>query len=108
MIQCDTLTKNILNVTEFLVLIRFLSQTNGNNDDDKRSRSPSQSSPTSVKRLALSFDPPITSSPAILHDRTNQMTNNNMNQSIPKGIKRKLTTHQYTTLDFENDPDNYF
>ncbi|CAF1361882.1 unnamed protein product [Adineta steineri] len=82
--------------------------TNGNNDDDKRSRSPSQSSPISVKRLALSFDPPITSSPAILHDRTNQMTNNNMNQSTQKGIKRKLTTHQYTTLDFENDPDNYF
>jgi hypothetical protein len=51
----------------------------------------------------------MTSSPSIFHDRTNQMMINNDNQlSSSKGIKRKLNTHRYTTLDFENDTDDFF
>jgi len=50
----------------------------------------------------------MTSSPNILHDRTNQTMVNNDNQSSVKGIKRKLNSNRYTTLDFENDSDDFF
>jgi hypothetical protein len=50
----------------------------------------------------------MTSSPSILHDRTNQMMTLDSNRSSSKGIKRKLNTQRYTTLDFENDPDDFF
>jgi hypothetical protein len=33
---------------------------------------------------------------------------NNDNRSSAKGIKRKLNPNRYTTLDFENDPDDFF
>jgi hypothetical protein len=48
----------------------------------------------------------MTSSPSVLHDRTNQMIT--ANRSASKGVKRKLNTHRYTTLDFENDADDFF
>jgi hypothetical protein len=50
----------------------------------------------------------MTSSPGVFHDRTNQMITNNDNRSFSKGIKRKLNTHRYMTLDFENDTDDFF
>jgi hypothetical protein len=64
-----------------------------------------------AKRISLSFNPSMTSSPSGLHDRTNQMITNNDNRlssSSSKGIKRKLNTQRYTTLDFENDTDDFF
>ncbi|CAF2951936.1 unnamed protein product, partial [Rotaria sp. Silwood2] len=73
--------------------------TNGNNDD-KRSRSPSPSSPRNSKR--------ISSSSNALRDRTNNIIVNNDNRSLSKGIKRKLNTNRYMTLDFENDTDDFF
>jgi hypothetical protein len=50
----------------------------------------------------------MTSSPSIFHDRTNQINMNNDNRSASKGTKRKLNSHRYTTLDFENDTDDFF
>jgi hypothetical protein len=87
--------------------LHFLFQTNGNNDD-KRPRSPSPSSSISAKRISLSFNPSMASSPNVLHDRTNQMIASNDDRSSSKGVKRKSNTHRYTTLDFENDTDDFF
>ncbi|CAF4157286.1 unnamed protein product, partial [Rotaria sordida] len=81
--------------------------TNDNNDD-KRSRSPSPSSLTNSKRISSTFKPSMISSPNILSDRTNQIIINNDNQLLSKGIKRKLNTNRYMTLDFENDTDDFF
>jgi hypothetical protein len=50
----------------------------------------------------------MTSSPSILHDRTNQTMMTNDNRSISKGMKRKLNPNRYTILDFENDTDDFF
>lgn len=49
----------------------------------------------------------MTSSPSVLRDRTNQMTQNS-NQPSTKGTKRKSNTNRYTTLDFESDSDDCF
>ncbi|CAF3772992.1 unnamed protein product, partial [Rotaria sp. Silwood1] len=88
-----------------LKLIKKL--TNGNNDD-KRSRSPSPSSPKNSKRISSIFKPSMSSSPNVLRDRTNHILVNNDNRSLSKGIKRKLNTNRYMTLDFENDTDDFF
>ncbi|CAF4955537.1 unnamed protein product, partial [Rotaria sp. Silwood1] len=88
-----------------LKLIKKL--TNGNNDD-KRSRSPSPSSPRNSKRISSIFKPSMSSSPNVLRDRTNDILVNNDNRSLSKGIKRKLNTNRYMTLDFENDTDDFF
>jgi len=63
-----------------------------------------------AKRISSSFNPSMTSSPSGLYDRTNQMITNNGDRlsSSSKGIKRKLNTQRYTTLDFENDTDDFF
>lgn len=58
--------------------------------------------------MSLSFNPSITSSPSIFHDRTNQMITNDDNRLLGKGIKRKFNTQRYTTLDFENNTDDFF
>lgn len=74
-------------------------------NEDKRPRSPSPTSSMANKRVSLSFIPSMTSSPNVLHDRTNQTYDN---RSLGKGVKRKFNTQRYTTLDFENDTDDYF
>ncbi|CAF4959924.1 unnamed protein product, partial [Rotaria sp. Silwood1] len=81
--------------------------TNDNNDD-KRSCSPSPSSSRNSKRISSTFKPSMTSSPSIFRDRTNQIIVNNDNRPLSKGIKRKLNTNRYMTLDFENDTDDFF
>ncbi|CAF4092902.1 unnamed protein product [Rotaria sordida] len=84
-----------------------LSSTNDNNDD-KRSLSPSPSSLRNSKRISSTFKPSMISSPNILSDRTNQIIVNNDNRLLSKGIKRKLNINRYMTLDFENDTDDFF
>ncbi|UJR21826.1 hypothetical protein I4U23_024900 [Adineta vaga] len=95
--------------------LKLIHKLTGGCNNDKRPRSPSLSSPNNTKRTSSLFNPVVTSSPNVLQDRTNQMTanndnnnNNNNNRSGLKGIKRKLNSQRYTTLDFENDPDDYF
>ncbi|CAF1139914.1 unnamed protein product [Rotaria sordida] len=93
--------------TKIILSQRVNGLTNDNNDD-KRSRSPSPSSLTNSKRISSTFKPSMISSPNILSDRTNQIIINNDNQLLSKGIKRKLNTNRYMTLDFENDTDDFF
>jgi hypothetical protein len=50
----------------------------------------------------------MTSSPSVLRDRTNQIITDSDNRSTSKGLKRKFNTQRYSTLDFENDPDEFF
>ncbi|CAF0809532.1 unnamed protein product [Adineta ricciae] len=105
----SNLIKNIFDQIESS--LKLINRLTGERNEDKRSRSPSLSSPNNAKRVSSQFHPSITSSPIVLQDRTNQTihTNNEpINRSALKGIKRKITSQRYTTLDFENDADDYF
>ncbi|CAM4816368.1 unnamed protein product [Rotaria magnacalcarata] len=88
--------------------LRLIDKLTNGNHDGKRSRSPSPSSQQISKRISSTFKPPMTSSPNVLRDRTNHMFVNNDNPSSSKGTKRKFNTNRYTTLDFENDTDDFF
>ncbi|CAF5097344.1 unnamed protein product, partial [Rotaria sp. Silwood1] len=88
--------------------LKLIKKLTNDNNDDKRSCSPSPLSSRNSKRISSTFKPSMTSSASILRDRTNQIIVNNDNRSLSKGIKRKLNTNRYMTLDFENDTDDFF
>ncbi|CAF3833524.1 unnamed protein product [Rotaria sp. Silwood1] len=85
-----------------------MKKATNDNSDDKRSCSPSPLSSRNSKRISSTYKPSMTSSPSIFRDQTNQIIVNNDNRPLSKGIKRKLNTNRYMTLDFENDTDDFF
>ncbi|CAF1223221.1 unnamed protein product [Rotaria sordida] len=103
------ISNSIKNIEEQIQsCLKLIKKLTNDNNDDKRSCSPSPPSLRNSKRISSTFKPSIISSPNVLYDRTNQIIINNDNRLLSKGIKRKLNTNRYMTLDFENDTDDFF
>ncbi|CAF1421429.1 unnamed protein product, partial [Rotaria sp. Silwood1] len=103
------ISNSIKNIEEQIQsCFKLIKKLTNDNNDDQRSCSPSPSSLRNSKRISSTFKPSIISSPNVLYDRTNQIIINNDNRLLSKGIKRKLNTNRYMTLDFENDTDDFF
>ncbi|CAF1102699.1 unnamed protein product [Rotaria sordida] len=103
------ISNSIKNIEEQIQsCLKLIKKLTNDNNDDKRSRSPSPSSQRNSKRISSTFKPSMISSPNILSDRTNQIIVNNDNRLLSKGVKRKLNINRYMTLDFENDTDDFF